>query len=242
MKVAFVTGVGKKTGIGFEVCRGLLKNENYHVIFNARNEESGKEILDNFEKDKELKGKAHLFLGDLTKDETLKSLKKLIEEKFNNQLDILVNNAGIIGSKEGQSFLDVKIEEIIHTYEINTLVPLRLCQEFVPLMKKNGYGRIVNVSSGMGQLNDMGGNQVPYRFSKVSLNALTKIIDSELKNEKNILCNCVCPGFVKIEFNSYNVHAKRTTEEGADTIVWLSTIGEDGPRGKFFRDRKEIQW
>jgi NAD(P)-dependent dehydrogenase (short-subunit alcohol dehydrogenase family) len=242
MKICFVSGVGKKSGIGYEIVRGLLKQENYKVIFNCRKEEVGKEILTSLQKEEELKGEPIMFLGDLSKEETIENLKKLINETFEGQLDVLVNNAGILGSVEGQSVLLATKEEMLNTFEVNTLIPLRLCQEFIPNMKKNNYGRIVNVSSGMGQLSEMGGKNAPYRFSKCSLNALTKVINGELESTENILINSCCPGFIKNEFSKYNVNATKTAQEGADSIVWLSTLDDNGPRGKFFRDRKELSF
>jgi NAD(P)-dependent dehydrogenase (short-subunit alcohol dehydrogenase family) len=65
------------------------------------------------------------------------------------------------------------------TLEMNLFGAWRLCKAFVPLMQRNRYGRIVNVSSGMGALNDMGGGSPAYRVSKTSLNALTRILASE---------------------------------------------------------------
>jgi NAD(P)-dependent dehydrogenase (short-subunit alcohol dehydrogenase family) len=242
-KIAFVSGVGKKSGIGFEIVRGLLKNKDFQVIFNARDEGKGKEILTLFQNDDELKGKAHLFVGDLVKTETLDALKKLIHDKFENKLHVLVNNAGSPGKLESfqTSILDTTKEDIFSLYEVNALVPIYLAKLFVPLMKEQKYGRIVNVSSRMGQLTEMGSGGTPYRLSKVGMNAFTKILDAELKSE-NILVNSMCPGFVKSEFSAMNVNAPRTSVEGADTAIWLATVDDNGPRGKFYGERNELQW
>jgi NAD(P)-dependent dehydrogenase (short-subunit alcohol dehydrogenase family) len=106
-------------------------------------------------------------------------------------------------------------------------------------MRRNGYGRIVNVSSGMGQLSDMGGHSPGYRLSKTGLNALTRMLTSELAGE-NILVNSVCPGWVRTDMGGPG--ARRSVEEGADTPVWLATLPDDGPSGGFFRDRRAIPW
>jgi len=109
-------------------------------------------------------------------------------------------------------------------------------------MIKNNYGRIVNISSGAGQLTEMNGKNPAYRFSKVALNALTRIINDETKGQ-NILANSYCPGFVKTDMTGgVNSRATRTPEEGADTGIWLATIPDDGPRGGFFRNRATIAW
>ena len=106
-------------------------------------------------------------------------------------------------------------------------------------MKKNNYGRIINFSSGMGQLTHMGGHCPAYRISKTAINTLTRII-SEETHEYNILVNSMCPGWVKTEMGG--PEATRELPEGADTAVWLATLSDNGPRGKFFRDRKVFEW
>lgn len=123
--------------------------------------------------------------------------------------------------------------------ETNVYGPLRLCQEIVPHMKKRGYGRIVNMSSGMGQLTHMNGGCPSYRLSKAGLNALTRILSEELEGT-NILVNCMCPGWVRTDMGGPN--ATRELPEGADTAVYLATLPEDGPTGGFFRDRKPFEW
>jgi NAD(P)-dependent dehydrogenase (short-subunit alcohol dehydrogenase family) len=106
-------------------------------------------------------------------------------------------------------------------------------------MRRGGYGRIVNVSSGMGQLNGMGGGSPAYRVSKTSLNALTCILADELRGT-GILVNAACPGWVRTDMGGRE--APRSVEQGADTPVWLATLPDDGPTGGFFRDRQPIPW
>jgi NAD(P)-dependent dehydrogenase (short-subunit alcohol dehydrogenase family) len=106
-------------------------------------------------------------------------------------------------------------------------------------MRKNGYGRIVNISSGMGQLSDMGGHSPGYRVSKTGLNVLTRMLTAEL-GEENVLVNSACPGWVRTDMGTQS--ARLSVEEGADTPVWLATLPDDGPRGGFFRNREPIPW
>ncbi|MCB0406332.1 MAG: SDR family oxidoreductase, partial [Bdellovibrionales bacterium] len=122
-------------------------------------------------------------------------------------------------------------------FETNTLAPLRLCQALVPLM--NAQGCIVNVSSGMGSLHDMGGSWPGYRISKAGLNALTRILAAELSTT-GIRVNAVCPGWVRTSMGGPK--AARSVEEGADTIVWAACLPPDGQTGGFFRDRKAVPW
>lgn len=112
-----------------------------------------------------------------------------------------------------------------------------MCQALIPLMQ--GSGRVVNVSSGMGQLSEMNGGCPGYRFSKTALNALTRSLADELQHTR-IKVNSVCPGWVRTDMGGAG--ATRSVEEGAETIVWLATLADDGPSGGFFRDKQPIPW
>jgi NAD(P)-dependent dehydrogenase (short-subunit alcohol dehydrogenase family) len=114
-----------------------------------------------------------------------------------------------------------------------------VCKALIPLMKEQNFGRVVNVSSRTGGLRRMGSGFPAYRISKTALNALTRIFATELK-ETNILINSACPGPVKTDMPGAT--GSRTVEQGADTIVWLATLKNDGPTGGFFKDRKPIPW
>jgi Dehydrogenases with different specificities (related to short-chain alcohol dehydrogenases) len=112
-----------------------------------------------------------------------------------------------------------------------------LCQVLIPLMK--GEGRVVNVSSGSGQLADMDGGWSAYRMSKTCLNALTRILAAELKGT-NVKVNAVCPGWVKTDMGGS--HALRQPEDAVATAVWLATLPDTGPSGAFLRDKQPIPW
>jgi NAD(P)-dependent dehydrogenase (short-subunit alcohol dehydrogenase family) len=125
------------------------------------------------------------------------------------------------------------------TVETNVYGPLLLCQALVPLMERNGHGRIVNVSSGMGQLSDMGSGNPAYRLSKTALNAVTAMVSAQVRG-RNILVNSMCPGWVRTDMGGSA--APRSVEQGADTALWLGTLPDEGPTGGFFRDRKPVSW
>ena len=139
----------------------------------------------------------------------------------------------------GSRVLDSKLETWRETLTTNVFGPLMLIQALAPLMKKNGYGRIVNVSSGQGQLSDMGAGTPAYRVSKTALNALTRTVAAELTGS-GVLVNSMCPGWVRTDMGGAG--APRSVEQGADTAVWLATLPGGGPTGGFFRDRKPIPW
>ena len=159
--------------------------------------------------------------------------------KTHGRCDVLVNNAGILADPRGSRLLDSKVETWRDTLATNVLGPLMLAQALVPLMRKHRYGRIVNVSSAMGQLSDMGTGSPAYRVSKTALNALTLILAADLSGS-GILVNSMSPGWVRSDMGGSG--APRSVEQGADTAVWLATLPDDGPTGGFFKDRKPIPW
>ena len=230
-KVALVTGANK--GIGLEICRQLAKQD-FKVILTSRDEARGKKACEEL---KALDLDIDFHQLEVSDEASVTKAFNYVNDTY-GRLDVLVNNAGILKHHE-QDVFEVPLDEIKEVVETNFYGALLVTQKFVPLMKKNNYGRIINVSSGMGQLNDMGGGYYGYRISKVSLNAITKIIASELKGT-NILINTICPGWVKTDMGGSS--ATRSVEKGADTAIWLATLADNGPSGKFFRDRKEIPW
>lgn len=233
-KLAIVTGANR--GIGFETCRQLAKKD-IQVILTSRDETKGNAAAEQLQSEGLDVSSYPL---DVTNAESIEHLAQFIRNQF-GKLDILVNNAAIAldFSADGSSVFKAKISTIQQTIETNVYGPLLLCQALIPLMQINNYGRVVNVSSGAGQLQDMQSGYPAYRMSKTALNSLTKMFASELEGT-NILVNSVCPGWVKTDMGGLN--APRTTEEGADTIVWLATLPNDGPTGGFFRDRQPIPW
>ncbi|MBF0351444.1 MAG: SDR family oxidoreductase [SAR324 cluster bacterium] len=231
-KLAVVTGGNR--GIGLETCR-QLSLQGIQVILTSRDSQKGQKEADKLNVD------YHPL--DITIPASAQALKHYIQNKYKT-LDILVNNAGAIfdhskDSSTGIPFLSADPQTIRQSFENNTLGAFHVSQALVPLMLEQGYGRIVNVSTGMASLEDMNGGWYGYRMSKTALNALTRIMHDELQG-KGIKVNAVCPGWVKTDMGGSN--ATRTVDKGAETIVWLATLPESGPSGGFFRDKKPIAW
>ncbi len=201
------------------------------MILGSRNEKEGQSAAEG------LSGNVLVRQLDVADEESVDRLVSSIEDEF-GQLDILVNNAGI-ANDGGQRGVDADLERVREALEANLFGAWRLCEAFIPLMRHHGYGRIVNISSGLGALNDMGGGSPGYRVSKASLNVLTRILASELRGT-GILVNSVCPGWVRTDMGGSG--ATRSIEEGADTPVWAATLADNGPTGGFFRDRRPIPW
>lgn len=229
-KVAVVTGANR--GLGLEVCRQLLA-EGYQVVLTSREAKKGEAAA------AELGNGVRFFPLNTTDGSGIDALSKFLVKEF-GRLDVLVNNAGIYpDDKENPGVASVKLGTLRTAIETNTFGPFMLCQKLAPLMEKNGYGRIVNVSSGMGQLSQMAGDSAAYRISKTALNAVTKVFAESYKG-KNILVNSVCPGWVRTEMGG--AQAPRDLQTGAKSIVWAVLIPEDGPTGGFFRDGKPLEW
>jgi len=232
-KVALVTGANR--GIGLEIARQLAERDN-QIILGARNVTQGEAAAKSLSANGAKVFPAEL---DVTDDASIMRFVTEVSSKF-KRLDILVNNAGILIDDSDRPS-ETTPETVRKTLETNLVGPWRLCQAFLPLMQRNRYGRIVNVSSGAGALSEMSKNLYApaYSISKTALNALTIMLASELRGS-NILVNALCPGWVRTDMGGPN--APRSVEEGADTAVWLATLPDGGSTGGFYRDRAKIEW
>jgi NAD(P)-dependent dehydrogenase (short-subunit alcohol dehydrogenase family) len=228
-RVALVSGGNR--GLGLEVARRLAE-DGYRVVIGSRDPARGDGAAH------DVGERATACQLDVTDPKSIEACISTIEERF-GRLDVLVNNAGIEGGGLSTNATDVDLDDVRDTLETNLFGAWSLTQAALPLMRKNGYGRIVNLSSGMGQLSDMGGHAPAYRISKTGLNALTRMLSAELAGE-NILVNSCCPGWVRTAMGGPG--ARRSVEEGSDTPFWLATLTDEGPRGGFFRNREPIPW
>ncbi len=229
---------GGNRGIGFETCRQLAKH-GLRVLLGSRDEGKGHAAAQRL-RDEGLDVDAAPL--DVSDDGSVRRFADFMR-RTHGRVDVLVNNAGIMIDSDGAwsegaaSVFQASIETIRRTMETNAYGALRVTQALLPLLPRDG-ARIINVSSGMGQLADMNGGWTAYRMSKTALNALTRILADELK-ATGIRVNSICPGWVRTDMGGAG--APRTTEQAADTIVWLAT-GRRVPTGGFFRDRKPIPW
>ena len=230
-RVAVVTGGNR--GLGLETCR-QLGARGLMVVLTARDPGAGRDAASGLRAD----GLDVRFRRlDVTEPGHVEELSAFLSEEV-GRIDVLVNNAGVYLDR-GVAALDVDPEAVRRTMEVNAYGPLRLCQALVPMMRRQGYGRVVNVSSGSGAFDEMGTGTLAYGASKTWLNAMTRKVALETEDD-GVLVNAACPGWVRTRMGGEG--AARSPEEGADTIVWLATLPEDGPTGGFFRDRERIPW
>ncbi|MFN2622088.1 MAG: SDR family oxidoreductase [Chthoniobacterales bacterium] len=228
-RTALVTGANK--GIGFEVSRELARM-GFRVFLGARNVTAGRAAVEKLSKD-----------GDVVFVEidiaNLESIRRAAEEvaRQSDHLDVLVNNAGIL-LDDDENALSITPEIFERTLRTNTLGPWLVAQAFGPLLKKSREPRIVNVSSGGGQLDGGADGWAPgYCVSKTALNGVTVQLAAALPK---FAVNSVCPGWVRTDMGGEN--ANRSVAEGAATIVWLATDAPHDLTGKFVKDRKVIPW
>ena len=238
-KIALVTGANK--GIGFEIARQLAQKD-ITVLIGARDQDRGTTACERL---RSADLDAHFIPLDVTRATSIEAAVGKIRDDFKH-LDILVNNAGIqIDTQSGILELDRTIFQ--NTLETNVFGALLLAQAAVPIMKTNGYGRIVNIASTLGSLTEIASPDSPYTevlspayiLSKTLLNGITVMLAKELRGS-NILVNSVCPGWVRSDMGGDQ--APLSPEQGADTPVWLATLPDDGPTGGFFRERQPIPW
>jgi NAD(P)-dependent dehydrogenase (short-subunit alcohol dehydrogenase family) len=227
---ALVTGANK--GIGREVARQLAA-KGFHVFVGARNRSAGSAAANAIAKNGE---KATFLEIDVSDNSSVTAAAREFS-KIADHLDVLISNAGIIVDGD-DAILKISDEIFRKTLETNTLGALRVTRAFEPLLAKSKAPRVINVSSGGGQLTGGADGWAPaYCISKTGLNGVTSQLATALPK---FAVNSVCPGWVRTDMGGKN--ATRSIEEGADTIVWLATDAPQKLTGKFLRDRKEIPW
>ena len=230
MKTVLITGANK--GIGREVARQLAER-GFHVFVGARNARAGRKAAEDIEKQC---GKATFLKIDVADNDSVTTAAREFSN-IEDHLDVLVNNAGIIVDGD-DAILEISDDLFRKTLETNTLGALRVTRAFAPLLRKSKAPRVINVSSGGGQLTGGADGWAPaYCISKTALNGVTVQLGAALPK---FAVNSVCPGWVRTDMGGEN--ASRSVEQGADTIVWLASEAPQGLTGKFLRDRKEIPW
>ena len=229
--IAIVTGANR--GIGLEIGRQLARR-GLHVVLGTRSRADGEQAAAGIRQEG---GTASVLPIDVQDSASIQAAAQAFTT-IADRLHVLVNNAGIYPDK-GVSVLTVSREQVITTLQTNTVGPLIVTQAFLPFLKAAAPARVINVSSGYGQLSDLAPDVPSYCLSKLALNGVTIMLAKALEAER-IAVNSMCPGWVRTDMGGPT--APRSVAEGADTGVWLATEAPQELTGKFFRDRKEISW
>jgi NAD(P)-dependent dehydrogenase (short-subunit alcohol dehydrogenase family) len=232
-RIALVTGANK--GIGFEVARQLVR-EGFRVFIGARKQKAGKAATEKLKTENKEQTNVSFLEIDVSNPVSIKRAADQFAEQ-SDRLDALINNAGILldGDKDVLTLTPQLFETTLRT---NTLGPLLVAQAFVPFLRKSESARIINVSSGGGQLTDGADGWAPgYCISKTALNGVTVQLAAALPQ---FAVNAVCPGWVRTDMGGAN--ATRSVAEGASGVVWLAAEAPQSLTSKFVRDRKVIPW
>lgn len=231
-RVALVTGATR--GLGLETSRQLAE-AGLRVVMTGRDAKA-------LDRARQTLGarpdRAMAVPMDVTVPDSLVAARDAIDQAWHRQVDVVVNNAAIL-LFEDEDVLSIPGEAFAKSMTTNVLGAIDVCRVFVPGMVERGYGRVVNVSSGAGQVSRSSTYAPAYSISKVALNAFTRIL-AETHRGSGVLVNAVDPGWVRTDMGG--PAAPRSVSEGADTIVWLATLPRDGATGGFFRDRHPIAW
>jgi len=229
--VALVTGANR--GIGKEVARQLAELT-YEVLLGGRDEAKATAAAQELS---ESTGRAvRAVTLDVADPASIEAVAEQVADE-QGRLDVLVNNAGV-GTDFGVSGTVPDFDAVQRALDTNFFGAYRLTVALLGPLRQSEHPRIVNVSSGMGGVAEMGGWSPGYRVSKAAMNAMTRILATELKDE-GILVNSACPGFVKTDMGG-PMGATKSVEDGAKGIVWLATLPDDGPTGGFFRDGRPV--
>jgi NAD(P)-dependent dehydrogenase (short-subunit alcohol dehydrogenase family) len=230
-RVALVTGANR--GIGLEVSRQLL-DRGLNVVMAGRDERAAERARRGLG---DASANAVAVQMDVTDVDSIKAAQRRVVEKF-GRVDVLVNNAAVL-LFESAAVLSTPHDGFQRTFDTNVFGVIEVCRAFVPSMASRGYGRVVNVSSGAGQLSNMSTYAPAYSMSKAALNAFTRILAATYAG-RGVLVNAVDPGWVRTDMGGPS--APRSLQQGADTIVWLATLPDNGPSGELFKDRRRIAW
>ncbi|MFH8491843.1 SDR family NAD(P)-dependent oxidoreductase [Streptomyces longisporoflavus] len=225
-RTALVTGANR--GIGLETCR-QLDLAGLDVVLASRDPDRGRAAARTL-------NSPRIRAEELDVTDA-KSVRRCAERLANAgvEVDVLVNNAGIYPTV---SYFSLDEDVMRRALDVNLMGAFHTCQAFVPDMVRRGYGRVVNVSSGLGALTENVPSPAAYGISKAALNALTLVVSAAVP--QSVKVNAVCPGWVRTDMGGRG--APTSVEKGADTVAWLARLPDSGPTGGFFRNRRRIDW
>ena len=228
MKNIFITGGNR--GIG----KGLVEifSEDNKVFFSARDKQKAKSVTESIGNEN-----IDYVIMDVSDERNVQNGIESLKQKTDS-IDILINNAGILipGLKHKIDAVETDDESILKTFNINTVGVLRVCKAVLPMMQPTS--RIINISSGMGQMEGMATGSIAYRLSKSALNALTIVLSKELSS-KDIKVNAICPGWVQTDMGGNE--ANLTVKESVESIKKFA-LSDNFPNGKFLRHGEILPW
>ncbi|PTB20712.1 short-chain dehydrogenase [Trinickia symbiotica] len=232
LKVALVTGGNRGLGLA---CVRLLAELGYIALLGARDVDCGRTESERLRTYGLTVRSVRLDIADAS---SVTDCFREIDESF-GRLDVLINNAGIY-LESACTFSEIDEKTLLDSINVNTLGAWRTCKAAAPLMIRQRFGRIVNVSTGWASLAEMSGNAAAYRISKTALNAVTRVAAADLIDKGDIKVNSVCPGWVRTRMGGLN--GETAPDDAARDVIWAAMLGSDGPTGGFFKNREPIAW
>jgi NAD(P)-dependent dehydrogenase (short-subunit alcohol dehydrogenase family) len=228
---ALITGANK--GIGYEIARQLMAR-GWMVCLTARNAAAGSCAAKTLASEG---GRVVFIQMNVSRTDSIRAAAKKFESQFEH-LDVLINNAGVYPD-EGLTILTVGREQMVETFQTNTFGAIEVTQAFLRALQKSKNARVINMSSGYGQVEGLSPTVPSYCLSKLTLNGVT-IMFSEMLKSDGIAVNSMSPGWVRTDMGGAG--AERSVEQGADTAVWLACDAGQDITGNFFADRKPRPW
>ena len=227
--IVLITGANK--GIGYETAR-LLGAQGATVLAAARDDARGRDT----ERRLRAGGADARFVPlDVTDEKSALRAAEWIDGEY-GRLDVLINNAGIARADADWRPSATRLATLREVYETNVFGVVAVTNAMLPLLRRAGAARIVNVSSEVGSIasvTDPGSplwplTSVPYPSSKTALNMVTAMYAKELRDTP-IKVNAANPGYCATDLNAHQGY--RTAEQGARVSVHLATLPADGPSG-----------
>ncbi len=225
-----ITGANRGLGLGLVRC---FLRENWLVIGSFRQESAASELLSLCD---EYPGRLFAFACDVSDDESVRRFHHEVGQQL-SALDVLVNNAGLL--IKGESNFEIPTSASIQqSLNVNTVGSFRICQSFLPLLRKGRRKCIVHISSIMGSIaaTERGGS-LSYRIAKAGVNMLSRSLAAELATE-GIISLALHPGWVQTEMGGPN--ATLSIEDSADGIARVIMNAKlETHSGRFFDWRGE---
>jgi len=217
-KWALVTGSSR--GIGQQIAIGLAQRK-CNVIVHGRTEAHTAQTLQLL---KPYGIQTHVVSGELSNTGDLQAIIRAVKAGP-GAVDILYNNAAI--QSKWKPIWEFTEEEWLETFRINLFAMITLCNAFAPEMKKRGYGRIINLTSGIKDIPQL----VPYSVSKAAVDKYTCDLAAELR-DTNVLVNYLDPGWLRTDLGGPNgENAVETVLPGA---LVPALLDDNGPTGHFY--------
>lgn len=217
-KWALVTGSSR--GVGQQIVLGLAQRK-CNVIVHGRDIEHLQNTLNLLEP---LGVQVHAVAGDLA---TAAGVQVLIDgvQQGPGHVDILYNNAAI--QNAWKPIWDITMDEWFHSFQINLFAMIALCNAFAPPMRQRGYGRIINLTSGIKDVP----NLAPYSVSKAAVDKYTRDLAAELRGT-NVLVNTLDPGWLRTDMGGPN--AEGEPESVLPGALVPALLEDHGPSGRLF--------